>query len=408
MDFEIGLLLLAALNLGIAWRYSSLPLGQDEGLWLLWGFTDAVPYHDYVDCKPPGIHLWLRVLALMTGKRLWLTRFMHHATIGVIAVIATAFTHNLNVGIAYTALAQSAWLLSYHAWVECLSSAFLLLALLIQQPWVATACVGLAILFNLKLAPASVLLLVLSGFWFPLIVLTSLAGGIFVFWSWLDAKSFREVWYGSIVVAKRMLEWRKSHNQDSLPHWDHFFATPLLLVSLALVAIVMSEEPMLWFVAAIYISTNLLGRIWRPYHWIPIAAVFAAAAPPIAFYVLIAELVASGLYLGDVVSRVQPQAASLMHAARSIGEQVRLMNGSLWVNSEFTQIYVYSRKRPAYSFVEQVELRHVIPERRENLSIESRPDILVMGPAPFLFAPSGYQMVLRHGGFVVFRSDSST
>src|SRR5215210_5501221 len=100
-----GALLLACLNGWVAWRYSRVPLGQDEGLWMLWGWTGAVPYRDHIDCKPPGIHLWLWMLARLTRRNITATRAITHLAIGAFAVSASIIAGDLKTGLLFTALA---------------------------------------------------------------------------------------------------------------------------------------------------------------------------------------------------------------------------------------------------------------------------------------------------------------
>ena len=91
-----------------------------------------------------------------------------------------------------------------------------------------------------------------------------------------------------------------------------------------------------------------------------------------------------------------------MDAAKAIGEKLQFMEGSLWVGNEFTQIYIYARKRPVLRLVEQVEIRHVVVERRKEVS-PIRPDLLVLGPEALLFPPEGYYQVSRHDVFTIYR-----
>ena len=398
----IHIAVLVALNLWIAWRYSRLPLGQDEGLWMLWGFTGARPYRDHVDCKPPGIHLWLWLLSRLTRRNIALTKFLHFVLIGAFVIAAYKLSGSLNAGLLFTALAQSAWLRAYNAWVEPISSGFLLLALLLA-PWPATFCLAIAVLFNLKLGPPGLLLMLLRGWWLQLAAASLGCAAILGVWFLVWPNSFRDVWYGSITVAYRMTRWRKQSGQGIFPRWDAYFTTPLLLVVPALASAILAHpDPVLWIVAATYIVLNALGRVWRPYHWIPLAAIAAVAAPPAAILVLLAEWIASGLYLGNVVGRIRPQVARLQEEAKVVGKKLRNMEGSLWVNDECTQIYIYAYKRPAIGLVEQVEIRHVVPERWvETGRSDQRYDLVVLGPGSIRAVPRGYHVVLLHGSFTV-------
>jgi hypothetical protein len=401
-----GLLLLAGLNLWVAWRYSRQPIGQDLGLWMLWGFTGARPYRDHVDCKPPGIHLWGWLLARVTGRRLALAQFLHHAAVGGFALAAYRLTGRLEAGLLFTALAQSAWLSSYLTWLEQISAGFLLLALLLS-PWSAALCLALAILFNLKLAPSAVLLLALRGGWLPLAVLVLGGLAVLAVCRLLWPHGFADVWYGAVTVPRRMAA-RRSRGGLRFPAisrwiggWNRDFAVPLLLVVPAMGIVIRSRpDPVLLVVLGVYIAVNLQGRVWRAYHWIPLAAC-AAAAPAGSALVLAAEWVASGLYLGDLVRRTRPESADGLRTARAVGERLRGISGSLWVADLYTQIHVYARKAPAYGLVEQVEIRDVIPERWETAEERPAADLVVLGPGSVPAAPHGYRVVLTEGPFTV-------
>jgi len=397
----LDVVLLLALNVWIAWRYSQLPLGQDEGLWLLWGFTGARPYLDHVDCKPPGIHVWYWILAKLTRRNIALVRFIHVTLIGAFAILAYLLSGSLHAGLIFTSFVQSAWLYAYHAQAEQLSAGFLMLALLVG-PWLATLCLGLALFFNLKLAPAAILLMLLHGWWIQLVAAAAVCALIGGAGFLLYPQGLKAMWYGTISISARLVRWRKGQGQQIVPRWDAYFATPLLLiVPAALASFLARPDPVLWLAAATYIVTNALGRVWRPYHWIPLAAIMAVAATPYAAFLLAADWISNGLYLGDIIGRTRPAVARMLVAAKAVGERLRTMQGTLLVKDEYTQIYIYARKRPATPLVEQVEIRHVVPERRYGAQGGGYPDLIVCGPNS-IYAPSmGYQTALVHPPFQV-------
>lgn len=396
----VGGALVVALNLWVAWRYRTAPLGQDQGIWMLWGFTGALPYRDHVDCKPPGIHLWFWLLACVTGRRLALTKFLHHTTIGGFALAATVLTGHVEAGLLFTALAQSAWLHAYHASSESLSAGFLLLALLLE-PWPAALCAALAVLCNLKLGPSCLVLLVLRDAWAQLAVLCFAGGLSLGLWHLFWPRGLRDVWYGAVIVAHRITRWRRQMGQGFIPSWTGSFSIPLLLVVPAVVGALWADpDPILWSVVLTYVAVNTAGRAWRPYHWIPLAIV-AVTAPAAAVPVLLAEWISNRLYLGNVVTVSRAQLARRLEEVKVVGERLRAMRGSLWVSDEHTQIYIYARKRPATGLVEQVEIRHVVPERRKSGPPGSPPDLVVLGPDSIPAAPRAYSTVFRHGPFTV-------
>jgi hypothetical protein len=394
-----GVLLLVALNLWVAWRFSRQPIGQDLGIWMLWGFTGARPYRDYVDCKPPGIHLWCWLLSRVSGRRLRLAQFLHHVAIGGFAIAAYRLTGRLDAGLLFTALAQSAWLHAYLTWLEPMAAGLLMLALLLG-PWPSTICLALCVFFDLKLAPSAFLLFVLRGWWLPLGVAALSAAALLAVCRLLWPAQFAEVWYGAVTVARRIARQRRQGGQRIRPSWGQEFAMPLLLVAPAVAAAAWTRpDPVLWAVLATYVCVNLMGRVWRPYHWLPLAAC-AVAAPPEAALVLAAEWIASGLYLGDLLRRTRPTSAPGLLSAQALGQKLRSLPGTLWVDGESTQIYVYAHKQPAWT-VEQVEIRWVIPERRAWDAGREPPELLVVGPRSLPLLPPGYRPFLVHGPFTV-------
>ena len=388
-------------NAWVAARYARIPIGQDLGLWMLWGFTGSVPYRDHVDCKPPAIHLWGWVLARITRQSLAWSRALHHLALGGIAVVVLGVTGSLATALLFTGVVQSARLHAYHAWVEAISGALLALALVTASWWAAGLAAG-AVLFNLKLAVPALLLLVLQGSWAPAATLISAGVVCLAACRVLWPSAVRDVWYGVVTVAARLTRLRRERGQGLLPRRDAYHLRPLTLVAPMLVlASIPEPDPRLWAVIGSYVLVNGLGRVWRPYHWIPVVACAAVAAPPLALVVVAVDWASDRFYLGNVLRRTRPATAELLEAARVVGETLRATPGTLYVADPNTQIYVYARRRPAVRLVEQVEIADVVPERRRGLTTARPPDILVRGPGSMHLAPRAYRIAFSRRGFVV-------
>lgn len=390
---------LAALTAWIAWRYSRLPVSQDEGLWMLWGFTGSRPYIDHVDCKPPGVHLWCWALARITRFNPYACRLVHQLTLGAIAITAYCLSGNVSAAICFIIVAQSAWFEGYFAWVEAISAGLWLLAFY-SAPGIAVGLLALAWLFNLKLVLPTLAFALLRG-WFveAAVALSVLTLALVVLFFVAPALS-RALWYGCVTVPERLLHAR--HARWSFRGLDaNRLVPPLLVVTLAISGAAHGFDSSAWAAAAIYIGFNAMGKVWRPYHWIPLAPTLATAAPPIALAMIAVDLITNGLYLGDVVARRRPAVARYLKAAQNIGREIAGNAGRLWVYGQFTQLYVYARARPALLPVEQVEIRYVIPERRERSGALADVDTLVICPGEIRFFPEGFYTSTMEDGFIV-------
>ncbi len=397
-------MLVGAVNLWIAWRYSRLPLGQDEGLWMLWGWTGAVPYRDHVDCKPPGIHCWLWLLGRITGRNIGLTRFLHYVAVGCAAVAVTLAADSLAAGLLFTILALSSFLDAHHAWVEQLGAVFLVAALLSSDP-IAPLFLLLAIAFDLKLVPSALVITLLNQWWtgagFAIVILT----GTLILCRVLAPRTLSAVWYSLVTVPRRMVQERKRRGGTVFPAWTRYFSTPLLLVGPSVVVGLSSRPSVsLWLAVLAYLIVNSVGRIWRPYHWIPFAAFCAASEPgPLVAVAALAigEWAVAGAYFPDPEQARSQSVARAMNAARVVGLRLREQPGSLWVVGEFTQIYVYARKRPVRKAVDQVEIRDVVPERRIlDDEFSEPPDLVVLTPGSLRAVSPRFDVLFEVDDFI--------
>lgn len=401
----IGIALIVLLNIWIAIRYAKQAIGPDEGIWLLWGFTGAKPYRDFVDCKPPGIHLWMWLLAKLTGRRLELVKLIHHLAMGCFPVAAYLLSGELSVGLLATALLQSAWLLAYQSWMDAISGGFLLLAVLLP-PTPATVCIGLAVFFNLKAAVPGALWMLLSGWWLQILGAGIVACGIAGTWMVVWPTYWHAMWFSAVTVSRRMLDYRKQFDTP-WEEWGWHWSVPLLLIVPVLVVCFLTRpDPVLWLTVVAYIVFNAGGRVWRPNHWLPLTLV-VVTAPPLEFAIgiLAMEWIASRFYLGSVWQVTYPGIWLDLCAAKQIGERLRDEAGDLWVNTIHTQIYIYAAKKPKHGMVEQVEIKNCIPhhvERRERLLRSYPPEWIVVGPGGTpAQSVNGYRQKLAIDNFMI-------
>lgn len=397
--------ILAAVNIWISWRYAFQPIGPDEGIWLLWGFTGAKYGKDFTDCKPPGIHLWMLFLSWITRRNLWLVKFIHHMTVGAIIIAVYLQTQSLGAGLMATAILQSAWLKAFQSWMDALSGALLLLAV-VSDPWFAVLFVVMACFMNVKVVVPGFLYLFLAGMWYQIVAMSifcAVAAGI---WYLISPSSLKLTWFGSVEVPRRMKAWRKGTATPDFVLWHEPWAVSLIfLVPAVGICLGSSLDYRLWLPAVGYVLFNAYGGVWRPNHWMPLAVIAATCPPPeLAALVLLAEIISVRGYLGNVWGITYPGIASSLLEAQVIGENVADLSGDLWVNSFHTQIYVYAKKKPYTGQVEQLEIRDVTPELnrlRDRTLKKFPPDNIVVGPGSVGGYPSGYEQVGAFGKFIV-------
>lgn len=392
------IVIIMALNAWIAFRYAFQPLGPDEGIWMLSGWTGARYGRDYVDCKPPGIHIWFWLLAKLTKRNIWAAKFLHHLTVGVLIVISYLLSGSFGTALMATAILQSGWLRAYQSWQDQVSGVLLLLVVL-SPPYWAAALVALACFFNVKAVIGGIYLL-LAGYWIPSIVVASVAGAIVGLLYIIRSNVVSDVWISSIDVPRRMATFRKQYFPFQIA-----FGPMLLIVPFILVSLYTSMDYRVWATVMAYCVLNAWGRVWRSNHWLPLGLLAALMpSPEVAFVVLAAEWVSCRFYMGNVWSITYPEITQQLLEARMVGERMREEQGSVWCNTFHTQIYVYSQKKPVWNQVEQLEIADVTPERgrdRDMLLRKSPPKWIIIGPGSIKGQPRGYQSVGAFGKFVV-------
>jgi hypothetical protein len=397
-----GALLLAALNLWYAWSYHDSEIGPDEALWLLWPVTGSRPFVDFVGGMI-GTHLWIKGLSLLVGKSIKRLKFAHHAAMGLFPIAGYLLTGSLAVGIMMTAVLQSGLLLAFQSWIDALSGGLLAVALLAPSPW-NVVLLGLAVITNVKMIPAGLVIIVWHGLWAEFAIGLGAAGVIATLWWGFFHHSFMGAWYEMVTVSLRVPPHRKKCDYKEL-----WFNAPAM-VALVLAAAYMGKPVALpWLVFLAYTATNSAGGYWRSNHFLPIV-VLAAADPPLewALAVLAVDWAMMRFYLGNPWRHGYLLGTlPVWQQVAKVARHVATLNGSLFVNDMATQLYPLSGKRCKWGRVEELELRHITPERewvRDRLLREQPPDIVVNGPDlavnPDVFRR--YRPVYNEGGYSIW------
>lgn len=402
-----GLILVLVINFYIAWRYAPQNIGPDEGHYAAWGMLDAKPFVDYMDIKPPGIHLWMKFLAIITGKNLAAMKFLHHATIGLIMALVYQFTGSMGAALMGTAIAQSAWLFAYQSWSDALGGALLLLGF-VAPPWVAVCAFGLALLMNYKLGPSALIYMVLTGMWFQIGAAAVLAllvlGGLYLF----ARPTIKAVYYGSVTAAGRVQKARTWQGLEFV-RWTGQHGVALLLVIPAMVVLFYYGTLPVIVPIIVYLLLNGWGKVFRPCHWLPLSAI-AAVLPPSevgALFLLVDLASTRFLTVPDIWAVTYGGIASELTAARELGRIVQKELGTdkkLWVNTFHTELYIYTGMKPHYGF-ESLEIYGTCPEYEETFRRKmrvERPDIVIDGPMAKKWNPEGYALQLHVGPFRVW------
>lgn len=377
-------------------------------MFLLPAMTGAAYGRDFLDCKMPLVHWWFLAISKLVGRDVGRIRFVHHYLTSLPGLIVACF--DPWAGLTYIVLIQSGQLLAFHGNVGAVPAGLFLLAMWCGVPWVGVVLIALAVAYEPKLAPSAALLAVLSPGWLPLAL--SLAavtgGGLYLLYR------LRPVWWGylweaNVTIPKRMVDRRKAGTIPAWPWWTmNGFAALGPWLALAIFA---RPDVVYWLPAAAYLGLNLMGRVIRPNHLLPLVpwVALAGGGPVFALALLLADQLAGGLYLGDIWYRFYWGLREANMEAREIGLYLRDKVGSVWVNSFHTAVYVYAGKPPVGGLTEQMEIKDVANERREawRAAVKSNPpDWIVVGPEPgWAFRPIGYKPVAETGKMIVYRKE---
>lgn len=400
----IGLL---TLNIYIAWRYSKMPVESDFGIFAMWGMTGAVYGRDFVDCKSPGVHIWLMLLAKIK-RDIKVVRLSHFILTGLPSIVYYAFTKDYAGALAFLILIHSGWLYAFHGNVGDIPAGLIFLALVTGNPWLFMALLIVATLYEPKLIVATGLmtLIKVQTVWLPTVVYGAVIGaGAYLLWRYR-----RSAWdvlvESAYTIPKRMISSRKGLYK----FMPSYTANPVMYILPWLFAGVYSKPEILyWLPAIVLIAFQFLGKVIRPNHLLPLAAWVAAAGirPEIVFALATTDLLSAGLYIGNIWARFYPYLDAITRDAKQIGEWLKDKPGILWVNSMWAQIYMYANKKPHYGMMEIIEVSEVATERRNamvELIKQHPPDWIVTDETARVGYDYGkYRNVAKVNNFVVYK-----
>jgi hypothetical protein len=209
------------------------------------------------------------------------------------------------------------------------------------------------------------------------------------------------LWEMNITIPKLMRDARRH-----ITFGDSYCASGFLYVMPWIcVAVIYNHNPMYWAPVLCYLALLFVGYAIRPNHLIPIIpwVVLAGTPPELLLALSVSDFVSGFGYWSNLWKRFYPALHNINYEAKEIGLYLKGLTGTLWVNSLSTSIYIYAQKKPIHGFVEQVEMRDVVPERRRKW-VEAwktePPDYVVEAfNKGYRFNPAaGYKVIARDTG----------
>jgi hypothetical protein len=402
--------ILALLSLWYAWRYSKSSVDPDWAMFNFEGFCGSWYGRDYLDCKTPAIHLWYWAITKVVGRNVARVKFTHHLLIGAMSLIVYLVSGSIWIAFAYLILVNSGWLFAFHGNVGQQPAAFVTLALVIPDPYIAMALWWLALAFEPKLILSFIAWLLVGMLW-PQAIITIFFGVVAALATWVFYNTEFIQWmiYQNITIPGRMQKARKSI-------WKWYLKLPytagvtLMLAPWLIAAIYSHALPLFWMAPALYVAITLYGLAIRPNHLIPLipwVAVGVQSVPGVIIGLALSEWISSLGNLTDPWQRFYPSLVSINKDARIAGEWLRDKPGDIFVNSIHSAVYIYAQKPIQYGMAAQIEIREVAHERRKKMvqSLQESPaKWVVNGPEPLLkFSGEGYTPINKAGEYVIWK-----
>lgn len=396
---SLSLLLISAFH---AWRYSKTSVDPDWAYFNLYAFTGSLYGRDFADCKTPGVHIYYWLLSKLVGVDVKRIKFANHFLVGCVGLVLYWLTGNFYHALSYTVLVNSGWLLAFHGNVGQVPAALISVALAANSP-LSPLLWGLAVFYEPKLILSFLVAVLYYGWWW--LFLLAPVGALFVLYK--NKQWFKWLWESSVTIPARI---GKNRSFETWFPW--FTSNPVLyMLPWVLLGVYFKPDFLYWLPALAYVVFIAFGRAIRSNHLIPLIPWLLGLPPVFVVGLVIIDFVSSGFYLGDIWLRYYPALANINDDARAAGEWLREKAGTLYVNGIHSGIYIHARKPLSLGMTEQIEIREVATERREEMKRrwkENPPDWVVCGDVPGLnFKPIGYNRVATAGANVIYRKHGS-
>lgn len=398
------LLLLLGINVFFAWRYAPLDIDPDFALFNMAGQVGSWYGKDFVDCKSPLVHIWFWLLSKLSNS-LYGVRFIHYYLTGLPGIVYYWITGDFIGAFAFVVLVHSGHLYAFHGNVGDIPAGLILIALAVESPWIAVGLFLLAVLYEPKLfvafAPWVYLngLLTYSGAYMAIGIVAAAA-------IWY----YKHRWWDWLVEANITVPAKMNENRKGLYPWFPQFTTVSIfyLGAWVVAAFVSGAEILFLLPGLIYLVFIFFGHVVRPNHLLPLIPFIAASGlmPGLAIGLAAVDFISSGLYIGDIWNRFYPGLRTVIRASRITGEYLKNKKGDLWVNSMFSEIYIWAKKPVKYNMTEQVEINACVPRRRERMKVllgKNPPRFVVDQPGSGLvFDNRGYNLIAENNYFKVY------
>jgi len=401
------LIILLAISVFYAWRYSKAEIDPDFAAFNMQAFTGAKYGKDFADCKTPGIHWWFYAIAKIVGADAVRVRFTHHILISLPGLLISAYTGSIWGGLAFIVIVNSGWLYGFHGNIGQVPAGLLAISMLISNPILAPLFAWLATGFEPKLLLAFIFMAVVNGWWWALfwVGITGLAG---IALRIINKQWFDWILESSVIVPARM---QKHRTWDLYPYVPWFMAQWMgFLLPWIMAGMWYKPDILYWIPPIIFIVGQLSGKVIRPNHVIPVAPWIALAGIDwrIVLALCIIEAITSGLYFGDIWQRFYWGLMQANIVARQVGEWLRDKPGTIFVNHYHTAVYIYARKPPVHGLLVLMEVWTAAKERNEMAKkalVDNPPDWLVIGEdhRAILIKSPIYKMVHKIGNTTIWQ-----
>lgn len=400
-------LLLCAINLFFAFIYAPTDIDPDIAMYLMDGLLDAKYGKDIVDCKSPLVHLWFRLLSKIWGT-VYGIRFLHFQITGLPGIIYTAVTGDIWGGLIFMVLIHAGALYAFHGNVGDIPAGLIFLAIITGNAWVAVSLFVIAVLYEPKLIVAIIPWIFINGYW--IYVLPWLGIGLLTA---LAIWYFKNDWWAWLVEANITIPSRMNKSRKGLyPYMPAFTSNALLYVGMWLTAAVINKPDILYWIPPLcFLILMFAGKVIRANHLLPLVGFIAAAGmdPTFVIAFTVVDLASSGLYLGDIWGRFYPGLRNVIKESREVGAWLENKPGILWVNSMYSEIYIWAKKKPMYGMTEQVEISQVITKRRDRMKTlitREPPTWVVVEPGyGYTFDTDGYKLEAKSVYFRIYKKE---
>ena len=400
-------LVLLLINVFFAWRYAKMPVESDFASFNMWGMTGAVYGRDFVDCKSPLVHLWMLLLSKVK-RDIVVIRLLHFLVTGLPSIIYYAVTKDFAGALAFLVLVHSGWLLTFHGNVGDIPAGLIFLALVMPNPWLFVLLLGIATLYEPKLIVATGLMVLLRivSVWQPVLVygiIFAIGAGLLFYENY---KGFAWIIESSFTIPKRLVKARKGHYGYMPQHTATAF---MFFLPWLAAGIYSKPDPIYWLPAIVLLVFQFAGSVIRANHLIPLIAWIAASGikPELAYTLVLIDFLSAGLYIGNIWNRFYPGLDDVTKDSVAVGNWLKDKPGILWVNSMWTQLYLYAQKKPIYGMTEMIEVNRVVPERRKIMrdKIKKQPPdwIAVSHDTNVEYDYTNYEQVAKSGYFAIYK-----